>query len=246
LDRRAHPSMQARVPSLLHSHAILVSFSKLLAQAYILGFNQFSDIEYPLSSQTVLTNGTDWSFYAYQLNTIQLDNLSIEKNKKQNICWGLPSMKIFDDFGKLNTDVLELLLKFYLTPTLSPELRAPMPYVKENLDEMTDEIKREFILHNFHDMYSQKRLTIPSYQMPEIYNWEKIFKIDHKQRPMDARKRSFEIPDVNPYTEKYVFKDPKRRSKRLKFLLSELAEKQEKERIERVRAAQSAKFRTED
>jgi hypothetical protein len=63
---------------------------------------------------------------------------------------------------------------------------------------------------------------------------------------MDARKRFFENPDVHPYTEKYVFKDPKRRSKRLKFLQAELEEKKEKERIESFRAAQSAKFRTED
>ena len=63
---------------------------------------------------------------------------------------------------------------------------------------------------------------------------------------MDPRKKPFEIPGQNPYTERYVFKDPKKRSKRLKFLEAELAEKKEKERIERVREAQSAKFRTED
>ncbi len=87
-------------------------------------------------------------------------------------------MKILDDDGSLNANVLEMLLKFYLTPTLSrPDLKAPTPYIKENLDQVSDADRREYILHNFHDMYSQKRLEISAYQFPEIYDWEKIYKV---------------------------------------------------------------------
>lgn len=57
----------------LQSQAMLVSFGRLVSQALYHGFDQFSDLDYPFSTQTVITNGLDWSFFAYQLNTIKLD-----------------------------------------------------------------------------------------------------------------------------------------------------------------------------
>lgn len=57
----------------LLSQAMLVSFGRLLSQAFFHGFDQFVDLEYPFSTQTVITNGVDWSFFAYQLNTMKLD-----------------------------------------------------------------------------------------------------------------------------------------------------------------------------
>nr|CAD7450838.1 unnamed protein product [Timema bartmani] len=39
--------------------------------------------------------------------------------------------------------------------------------------------------------------------MYEIYNWEKIYKIDHKTRPLDKRLRPFELPDANPFKRRY-------------------------------------------
>jgi len=89
----------------------------------------------------------------------------------------MPTLKILDESCKLNLEVLDWLLKFYLTTTVSPVIKAPMPYVKENLNDVGDNIRREHILFNFHDMYSQKRTEIPCYQLPEIYNWERIYKV---------------------------------------------------------------------
>lgn len=57
----------------LLSQAMLVSFGRLLSQAFYHGFDQFVDLNYPFSTQTVITNGVDWSFFAYQLNTVKLD-----------------------------------------------------------------------------------------------------------------------------------------------------------------------------
>lgn len=103
---------------LTHSHAILSSFSWLLGQACyqgmssmycsvcfliksILGFSPFNDITYPLVSQTVISNGQQWSFYTYQLNTtlIQFD----ESHPKRNICWSSKPMSLFDaiESGKI-------------------------------------------------------------------------------------------------------------------------------------------------
>jgi len=39
----------------------------------IAGFDQFSDLSYPFTTQTVITNGFQWSFFAYQLNTIRMN-----------------------------------------------------------------------------------------------------------------------------------------------------------------------------
>jgi len=86
-------------------------------------------------------------------------------------------MKIIQDDGTLNPAVLEMLLKFYLAPTLSTEQEFRTPNVKCKLNDVTDDYRREFILYNFHEMYSQRRQDVFNLQIPEIYNWERIYKV---------------------------------------------------------------------
>jgi len=241
-DPTKHPAYAARKSELLHSQAILNSFGKLLAQAYMLGFDQFTDLGYPLASQTVLCNGVDWSFHSYQLNTIQLDQKNSTKNPKQNYCWSTPPMKLIEENGKLNPTVLETLLKFYLTPTLSREGECEKPYVKYQLDDLKDDWRREFILFNFHELYSLRRYDHFHNQHPEIYNWERIYKIKHDTRPQDARKRFFMIPGDVPYYKRYLFKEPRYRPKRLKFLEAELENKKEAERVAALKHKLATQF----
>ncbi|ESP00589.1 hypothetical protein LOTGIDRAFT_98700, partial [Lottia gigantea] len=101
--------------------AVANSFTWLLGQAYYQGFHHLCDITYPLATQTVLTDGKAFSFYAYQLNTIELGKQN-NCNPYQNICWHKKEQNLYEkvEDGKvigLNDNVCELILKVLLRKT---------------------------------------------------------------------------------------------------------------------------------
>jgi hypothetical protein len=65
------------------SMATTGAFAELTAQAYYLGFSMWKDLTYPLRGQYVLSNGQDFCFADYQLNTLNLWNPA---NKLKNVC----------------------------------------------------------------------------------------------------------------------------------------------------------------
>jgi len=65
------------------SMAINSAHAELTAQAYYLGFSMWKDLTYPLRGQYVLSNGQDFCFADYQLNTLHLWNPA---NKLKNVC----------------------------------------------------------------------------------------------------------------------------------------------------------------
>ncbi len=65
------------------SMAITSAHAELTAQAYYLGFSMWKDLNYPLRGQYVLSNGQDFCFTDYQLNTLNLWNPA---NKVKNVC----------------------------------------------------------------------------------------------------------------------------------------------------------------
>ncbi|CAH1993471.1 unnamed protein product [Acanthoscelides obtectus] len=187
----------------LSRQAIVTSFGWLQAQANMLGFNSFNDITYPMITQTVITDGKNWSFFVYQMNTILFHTHFAKENPKRNICWGTDEMKLYEGVsgGKVlgfNEEVLKTLLKFYvneprerlgvnLTPFLSNEEKVAADY--------TDDDKSNWLEREYKFLTSNR----PRYQLPyEIYAWEKIYKIDHQSRFMDKRLRPFELFQ-NPY-----------------------------------------------
>lgn len=102
----------------LDRQGILASFGWLFGQANFLGFTTYNDLTYPLSTQTIITNGQLWSFYAYQMNTITILGDLVHTNPKRNICWRTPELKLYEEVkdGKvvgLNDEVLKTLIRFY-------------------------------------------------------------------------------------------------------------------------------------
>lgn len=201
----------------LDRQAILASFGWLIAQANLLGFTTYNDLTYPLSTQTIITNGQLWSFYAYQLNTIAILGDLVHTNPKRNVCWRTPELKLYEEIrdGKivgLNDDVLKTLIKFYGNV---PEVRVGVdmkPYLSKNKQVLAlteaesiynynvnffqvsadyEDNEKRVWLENLYKFVSSNRPR--HYQVPEIYSWEKIYKIDHKTRPMDKRRRFFEL-----------------------------------------------------
>lgn len=186
----------------LHCQAMKASFGWLLAQANYQGFTTYNDLTYPLATQTVITNGQLWSFYAYQLNTIVMHNEQMDENPKHNVCFGTKPMKLYDSIenGKvqgLNEEVLKTLVQFYLN---SPEEREHdlKPYLgkeEQVVADIEDDRKRCWL----EDRYKHLVANRPKHFLPpETYLWEKIFKIQFNLRFHEKKRRPFEL-DINPY-----------------------------------------------
>uniref|UniRef100_A0A1Y1M8U9 28S ribosomal protein S30, mitochondrial n=1 Tax=Photinus pyralis TaxID=7054 RepID=A0A1Y1M8U9_PHOPY len=197
----------------LHRQGILAGFGWLNAQANFLGFSTYNDITYPLVTQCVVTNGKMWSFYAYQLNTMLMHLKYIEDNSKVNICWGSKELKLYEEIqnGKVigfNEDVLKMLVSFYTNvprERSGVELRPFLGDQEKVIADLQDDERREWLEKEYKFITSNR----PRHYLPyEIYHWEKIYKIDHKKRPMDARRRPFEL-FINPWDRTYNSRKPR-------------------------------------
>lgn len=188
----------------LHAHGIHSSFAWLFAQACYQGFTTYNEITYPLTTQTIVTDGQKFSFYSYQMNTVLLHMDNAISNPRYNQCWGTKEMKLFeevDDSGKvigLNDDVIKNLIHFYINTPAKREDVLMKPYLDPKcwkIADIEDEKRRNFLETRYKYMVSNRPRQKP---IPEIYLWEYIYKILHKTRPMERRSRFFEL-QVNPF-----------------------------------------------
>lgn len=178
----------------IYGQAILSSFAWLLGQACYNGFTTFNDLTYPLTSQAIVSDGKTFSFVYYQMNTC----VTFKDNKKRNDCYASPSMELYHSIEDnqvkgWNEQVLEHLLTMYLN---KPEERKEIdmkPFLnkKEYLVEHIENEDRRVWLHNKYRWCTSHRNHF--LQAPEIYDWEYIYKVAFNTRPMDARKRFFEL-----------------------------------------------------
>ncbi|XP_049871631.1 39S ribosomal protein S30, mitochondrial [Pectinophora gossypiella] len=186
----------------LHCQAMKSSFGWLCAQANYQGFTTYNDLTYPLATQTVITNGQEWSFYAYQLNTITMHNEQMDENPKHNICFGTKPQQLYEtvENGKvkgLNENVLKTLVQFYLN---TPEEREHdmKPYLgkeEQVVADIEDDKKRCWLEDRYkHIMANRPRHLLP----PETFLWEKIYKIQHNTRFFEKKRQPWEY-GINPY-----------------------------------------------
>lgn len=198
----------------LHSQGIVSSYAWLLAQACYQGFSTYNDMTYPLASQTVITDGQFWSFYKYQLNTTCAHTYTSDQpNYRYNKCWGTKELKLYDqvdDNGKvqgLNEDVLKHLIKFYINqPKAREHEMKPFLHPKEKkVADLEDVKQRDWLEKTFKLIMSNR----PRHRLvPEIYSWEKHYKIDNNTRPLDRRLRFFQL-EINPFRRKLNEHQPK-------------------------------------
>ncbi|XP_012528781.1 28S ribosomal protein S30, mitochondrial [Monomorium pharaonis] len=178
--------------------AILASYSWLLSQACYQGFSTFNDITYPLTTQTVITNGQWWSFFVYQLNTTLVHSDYADENPRRNVCWITEPMKLFDKIEDekvhgLNEEVLKTLIKFY---TNIPEKRTGVdlkPYLGKSVKviaNIEDDERRNWLEKQYKHLVSNR----PRHRrIPEIYDWQKIYLLRFKTRPMDKKREPWEF-----------------------------------------------------
>ncbi|XP_055913810.1 28S ribosomal protein S30, mitochondrial [Eupeodes corollae] len=187
----------------LHAQGIQSSFGWLLAQANYNGFNTYNDLTYPMTTQTVITNGKQWSFYRYQLNTTLIHSNHVHDNPKVNFCWGSKEMSLFQEIdasGKcigFNEDVARHLIELYLNAPVEPnsELQPNLSPEAKTIADIDDNDKREFLEEIFKHLSANRPRHL---EIPEIYLWERIYKIDNKTRQMEAKRRFFEL-GINPW-----------------------------------------------
>lgn len=197
----------------LHAQGILNSYAWLYGQACYQGFSTFNDITYPLVTQTIITNGQLWSFYLYQLNTTIINSHVFDTNSKANECWGTKELKLYesiDENGKLvgfNDDVVRHLIRFYgnVPQERDIEMRPYLGEEEQTVADIEDVKRREFLERQYkHIMANKPRHRL----LPEVYHWEKIYKIDNETMPIEPRRRFFEL-EKNPWARRLDEHAPK-------------------------------------
>lgn len=123
-------------------------------------------------------------------------------SKRSNVCWSTTPTPLFAEIAvnKLigfNTDVLKNLIGFYLSETT--KIEDLQPYLHENekiVADIGDDERREWLEKQYKHLMANKPVHRKD-RVYEVYHWEKIYKIDNKTRPMEPRRRPFEL-DINP------------------------------------------------
>nr|XP_045598316.1 28S ribosomal protein S30, mitochondrial-like [Procambarus clarkii] len=174
---------------------VISSFTQALAHASYLGFGPVTELTYPLVQQSVLTNGQQWHFSMYQLNTSTLHCDRAEENPYNNILWLGEEQFLFeavDDSGVkgFNSEVLTALISLFLKKGIKRE--NPTPYLGSN-KLLADHPARKEYREMFHTYLQHLFSGRPRHILkPEIYLWEQIYKINFKTRPFHPPRRFFE------------------------------------------------------
>lgn len=138
------------IENCFNGQAILSGFGWLNSLSQYHGFTPFHELEYPFTCQLITTDGQNWMFNVYQLNShsFHRDFLPIKKN---NICWSSGNLQLYKDYkdGKfidVDDQVLKLLIKFVSQKT-NQEYTSSLnlrPYL--GVDERSDEEKEKMFL----------------------------------------------------------------------------------------------------
>jgi len=162
--------------------ALLSCFGWLLPQACHLGFSPMTEITFPLATQATVTDGQNWSFYAYQLNTTDLTSNTPEEHTHNNVMWVGDDKTLFDrvEDGKVinfTPSTLAPLVKMFL---LEPQTRqySLTPYLSsvKTVSNYHDPYQRKLMLETIRKIYSNR----PKHKAkPEMYLWEKMHLVDH-------------------------------------------------------------------
>ena len=119
------------------------------------GFNTYLDLTYPLTTQTILTDGQHFTLFGYQLNTLHLWK-SNAANPTRNVLWYTDQMKLYDTIEDgtikgFNDEVLRKIVNMYLLkprdrgvdlrPTLAVDdhkLIGQTEYISAKQDEIVE------------------------------------------------------------------------------------------------------------
>lgn len=101
----------------LNGQAVLTAFGWLNSISMYHGYTPFQELDYPFTCQIITTNGQDWLFNVYQMNSHTFHR-DLGGPKRNNVCWSSGLMKLYekyenDNFKGVNDDVIDLVIKFF-------------------------------------------------------------------------------------------------------------------------------------
>lgn len=171
-------------PDAPHAQAMLAAFAWTSSQAAYLQ----NPTAHPLLSQLVSTDGRNFNIYVFQLG------------RDRNVLWGGSSAPLFGEIRSriidFNPEVIVNILRLYANASNSLSSDSIEP--AKTVSDLADAEQREWVYRQHRHLTSGRpRHRLP----PEVYHWEKIYKIDHNSRPMEPRRRPFEL-GVNPWRRK--------------------------------------------
>lgn len=130
----------------LYTHGLVQLFAQSVADTVQNMFKLDSDLQYPLATQGIVTDGKKFTFVCFQLNTLNLQEGS--EDGRYNVFWAGPSLNLYEDvvMGErlvgFNRDCAELIFKFLLHQPIRRRPRQmggqskAMPRYKMELDGM--------------------------------------------------------------------------------------------------------------
>lgn len=114
-----HCNITDQIEEHIKGHGVMSGWTWSAAQAHYKGYWMDNDVESPFCIQTIISDGSHFAFFCYQLNTLSVDpeNVRVRVNQRRNLCYGTQLMKLFDvvdgtDDILLHRDTTTLLLKF--------------------------------------------------------------------------------------------------------------------------------------
>lgn len=152
----------------LLTQAIMTGFGWLNTLAMYHGFTPFDEVEYPFTCQIITTDGKNWLFNIYQLNSHAFHR-DLGGPSRNNICWSSGLMKLYEEFdgsrfNGINEDVIKLLITLLsqqtdsdytgslnIMPFLSQDQRSEDEIIKQNKMMIYDieQRKNEYILRDW-------------------------------------------------------------------------------------------------
>ncbi|XP_064620785.1 large ribosomal subunit protein mL65-like [Lineus longissimus] len=186
----------------VRSLGVLTSFGWTAAQAYNQGFDWLNDVTYPFTTQTVVTDGKNITFFAYQLNTLLLWK-SNDVNPLRNIMWTSPEMQLYeaiegDQVIGFNDEALKTLIKIFKNAPVDRgvDLR---PYLSKDYEPLKAvpymNIKGEPVIERPHPprLFAESKKK-PLAISPIVTTQEKIQKMWEKgNRHWNEEKQRFDI-----------------------------------------------------
>ena len=102
----------------LLAHGLMQLFSQAAGYTVQYGYPLTEDLVHPLATQGIITNGHEFTFVCYQLNTLDLSKTPSEG--RQNVLWAGPTLALYEDLkpGKalqsFSNECVQLFLRFLL------------------------------------------------------------------------------------------------------------------------------------
>ncbi|KAI1301554.1 28S ribosomal protein S30, mitochondrial [Halotydeus destructor] len=157
---------------------MLSSFAWLNSLAVNHGFTPYQELTYPFTTQNIVTDGQNWNFMVYQLNSHSFHG-DFGRSNVANECWSTGNMKLFeeykdDKFYGINEEVVKNLIKFFLRrPQPFSEAVKLRPYLEHDFrsQEAKDETR-----YKLKRRYGQYRSATENYmiQRAKVAGWEYI------------------------------------------------------------------------